>query len=42
MSDHTREWIAERDDKAILVQVRIQPELFHDDDDTTIPCTCTD
>ena len=28
--------------KAMLVQVRIQPELFHDDDDTTVPCTCTD
>lgn len=27
----------------MLVQVRIQPELFADEDDeTTIPCTCTD
>lgn len=26
----------------MLVQVRIQPELFSDDDGETIPCTCTD
>jgi hypothetical protein len=27
----------------MLVQIRIQPQLFGgDDDDATIPCTCTD
>ena len=26
----------------ILHQVRIQPQLFTDDDDSAIPCTCTD
>lgn len=26
----------------MLVQVNIQPQLFGDDDDSTIPCTCTD
>lgn len=49
-------WIAQEDSigrtfrkdrltyRQMLVQVRIQPEMFgkDDDDDSTIPCTCTD
>jgi 3'-phosphoadenosine 5'-phosphosulfate sulfotransferase (PAPS reductase)/FAD synthetase len=40
-----RTWVHGRPVEQLLVQVRIQPELFDkgdDDDETIIPCTCTD